>query len=81
MIHRTSTTDAPNRNPGIVPPWLTSPEPRNPGIVPPWLREPFTILPVNEPEFHILPVGGDTKFVSESLDASPASFVDALRNR
>jgi hypothetical protein len=81
MIHRISTTDAPNRNPGIVPPWLTKPEPRNPGIVPPWLLEPITILPVDEPEFHILPVGGDTTFVTESLDASPASFVDVLRSR
>jgi hypothetical protein len=49
--------DAPNDNPGIVPPWLggdkppattppaATPEPQNPGIVPPWLggkRPPAT---------------------------------------
>ena len=33
-----------NQNPGIVPPWLTSPartitQGRNPGIVPPWLAD------------------------------------------
>lgn len=28
---------APNRNPGIVPPWLQQAS-RNPGIVPPWLQ-------------------------------------------
>jgi hypothetical protein len=41
MIVSTTTTD---RNPGIVPPWLTEPASvhdadRNPGIVPPWLTE------------------------------------------
>lgn len=70
-----------NRNPGIVPPWLSKPEPRNPGIVPPWLLEPITILPVDEPEFHILPVDGETQFVAQSVDASPASLIDALRAR
>lgn len=76
-----STTTAPNRNPGIVPPWLTRPEPRNPGIVPPWLLQPITILPIDEPEFHILPVDGDTQFVPQSVGASPASLIDALRGR
>lgn len=78
----TSTNGAANRNPGIVPPWLTQPEPRNPGIVPPWLLEPITILPIDEEqEFHILPVDGETQFVPESVDASPASLADVLRGR
>lgn len=81
-----------NRNPGIVPPWLTKPTvpSRNPGIVPPWLQtpirilpieEPITILPVDEPEFSILPVGGETQFVSESAAVSPTSLADVLRGR
>lgn len=77
----TSTNGAANRNPGIVPPWLTKPEPRNPGIVPPWLLNPITILPVDEPEFHTLPFDEDTQFVTLSADASPASLADALRGR
>jgi hypothetical protein len=61
---------------------ITAAPTRNPGIVPPWLLEPITILPVDdEPEFHILPVDGDTQFVPESVDASPASLADALRGR
>ena len=85
----TSTNGAANRNPGIVPPWLTKPEPKNPGIVPPWLLEPITILPIEEPvtilpvdvpEFHILPVD-ETQFVPVSADASPASLADVLRGR
>lgn len=79
-----------NRNPGIVPPWLTEPRAKNPGIVPPWLQtpirtlpieEPITILPVDEQEFHILPVGGETQFVSESAAVSPTSLADVLRGR
>lgn len=71
-----------NRNPGIVPPWLTQPRPKNPGIVPPWLQQPVHILPVDEAEeFHILPVNGDTQFVSEAADVSPTSLADALRGR
>lgn len=91
MIQRiTSTNGAANRNPGIVPPWLTTPQAKNAGIVPPWLLEPITILPVeepvailpvSEPEFHILPVDGDTQFVPVSADASPASLADVLRRR
>ncbi len=92
----TSTNGAANRNPGIVPPWLTKPQPKNPGIVPPWLLEPITILPIEEPtapapisilpvndaeEYHILPVSGETQFVRESVDASPASLADVLRSR
>ena len=86
----TSTNGAANRNPGIVPPWLTKPQAKNPGIVPPWLLEPITILPVEEPvtilpvdapEFHILPVDGETQFVPQSADASPASLADVLRGR
>jgi hypothetical protein len=76
----TSTNGAANRNPGIVPPWLTKPQPKNPGIVPPWLLEPITILPVDVPEFHILPVD-ETQFVPVSADASPASLADVLRGR
>ncbi len=91
MIQSITSTEAANRNPGIVPPWLTKPQAKNPGIVPPWLLEPITILPVedepvtilpvDEPEFHILPVGGETQFVRQSVDASPASLIDALRGR
>jgi hypothetical protein len=81
MIQSISSIETTNRNPGIVPPWLTKPQAKNPGIVPPWLLEPITILPVDEPEFHILPVDGETQFVSESVDASPASLADALRGR
>ncbi len=92
----TSTNGTANRNPGIVPPWLTKPaQPKNPGIVPPWLLEPITILPVEdvaasepitilpvaEPEFHILPFDGETQFVPMSAVASPATLADALRGR
>ena len=78
----TSTNGAANRNPGIVPPWLTQPMPKNPGIVPPWLLNPITILPIDEPEeYHSLPVSGDTEFVPQSTDASPASLLDALHGR
>lgn len=79
-----------NRNPGIVPPWLTPTPAKNPGIVPPWLQtpihilpveEPITILPIDAPEFHILPVDGETQFVSESTIVSPNSLIDALRAR
>ncbi|MEO6867158.1 MAG: hypothetical protein ABI200_03980 [Gaiellales bacterium] len=83
-----------NRNPGIVPPWLSTPSPaRNPGIVPPHLQFPIKILPIELPEqeYHILPIAeeiytilpfdGETQFVSESVDASPASLADALRGR
>lgn len=79
----TATTTAPNRNPGIVPPWLTGPTPaKNPGIVPPWLQTPVHILPVDEePVITILPVGGATQFVSEPAFVSPTSLADALRAR
>jgi hypothetical protein len=75
MIHSITTPqETPGRNPGIVPPWLQPA--KNPGIVPPWLLDqPIHILPVDET------VGGDTQFVSESVDASPASLADALRGR
>jgi hypothetical protein len=69
-----------NRNPGIVPPWLSQPRPKNPGIVPPWLQTPIRILPV-EDEVHILPVDGETQFVSEAAFVSPTSLADALRGR
>lgn len=70
------------RFPMLIQPLASTTAPnRNPGIVPPWLREPITILPVDEPEFHILPVNGDTQFVPQSAGASPASLVDALRSR
>ena len=72
---------ATNRNPGIVPPWLTPAPTKNPGIVPPWLQTPIRILPVDEPEFHILPVGGETQFVSDPAAVSPTSLADALRSR
>lgn len=85
-----SITSAADRNPGIVPPWLSGPGTgRNPGIVPPWLQrpitilpieEPITILPVDEPEFEILPVD-ETQFVSESAVVSPTSLADILRGR
>ena len=82
MIQPTSSIETTNRNPGIVPPWLSEQGSKNPGIVPPWLLEPIHTLPVDdEPEFHILPVGGDTQFVSESVDVSPTSLADAIRNR
>ena len=82
MIQSITSSEAPNRNPGIVPPWLTKPQPKNPGIVPPWLLEPITILPVAEDEdVHILPVDGETQFVSTPVDASPASLADVLRGR
>lgn len=82
MMIQATTTAAADRNPGIVPPWLTPERAKNPGIVPPWLLDPITILPVDgEPEFTILPVGGDTQFVPEPVDASPASLADALRGR
>lgn len=35
---------APDRNPGIVPPWLQHAG-RNPGIVPPWLQVPTPVQP------------------------------------
>ena len=70
-----------NRNPGIVPPWLSQPRPKNPGIVPPWLQQPIRILPVDEPEFTILPVDGETQFVPEPANVSPTSLADALRGR
>lgn len=77
-----STIHTADRNPGIVPPWLSTPAPaKNPGIVPPWLQQPITILPVDEPEFTILPVDGETQFVSEPADVSPMSLGDALRGR
>lgn len=86
-----SIAPATNKNPGIVPPWLTPrPPAKNPGIVPPWLQqpirilpidEPITILPVDEPEFHILPVDGETQFVSTPAAVSPTSLADALRGR
>ena len=82
MIQQLTSIAASNRNPGIVPPWLTPERSKNPGIVPPWLAEPIHILPVDdEPEFTIQPVGGDTQFVPESVDASPACLADALRGR
>jgi hypothetical protein len=80
MIH--SITAATNRNPGIVPPWLTKDgQPKNPGIVPPWLLNPIHILPVDEQDHQVRSVGGDTQFVSELVDASPASLADTLRSR
>lgn len=80
MIHSIQTTT--NRNPGIVPPWLTKDEPaKNPGIVPPWLLEPIHILPIDEQGPAVRSLGGDTQFVSESVDASPASLADVLRSR
>ena len=81
MISTTST--ARNDNPGIVPPWLSGPTPaKNPGIVPPWLQTPVHILPIDEePIVTILPVGGNTAFVSEPTFVSPTSLVDALRAR
>ena len=80
----TSIAPASNQNPGIVPPWLTSPAKppvKNPGIVPPWLQQPIHILPVDEPEFSILPVDGETTFVSTPVAVSPTSLADALRGR
>jgi hypothetical protein len=80
----TTITAAPaaNRNPGIVPPWLTKPAPatKNPGIVPPWLQSQIRILPV-EDEVHILPVDGETQFVSTPASFSPTSLADVLRGR
>ncbi len=82
MIQPATTIQATTSNSGIVPPWLQGERTKNPGIVPPWLLEPIHILPVDdEPEFHILPVGGDTQFVTESVDVSPTSLADALRAR
>ncbi|MCB0880565.1 MAG: hypothetical protein KDC46_16475 [Thermoleophilia bacterium] len=80
MIQPTNTT-LPNRNPGIVPPWLTPERSKNPGIVPPWLLETVHILPVDEGETTFSPVNGETQFVPQSIDASPASMIDALRGR
>ena len=79
----TSVAATSNRNPGIVPPWLSQPQPaKNPGIVPPWLQTPVHILPVDDAEeFHILPVSGETQFVSEAAIVSPTSLADALRGR
>ena len=54
---------------------------RNPGIVPPWLLETVHILPVDEGETTFSPVNGETQFVPQSIDASPASMIDALRGR
>ena len=81
LMNITNINEAANRNPGIVPPWLSKPQPRNPGIVPPWLEDPITILPIDEQEFHVLPISGTTKFVHESVDVSPTSLIDALRGR
>jgi len=66
-----------NRNPGIVPPWLTA-EPKNPGIVPPWLELPVHILPVDV-SAPVATAGGETQFVRESTALSPNTLVDALR--
>ena len=65
-----------DRNPGIVPPWLTNPKPKNPGVVPPWLINPIHILPVDMPPMR---PAGETQFVPATTD-SP-TLVDALRAR
>jgi hypothetical protein len=72
-----------DRNPGIVPPWLTRPAvagDRNPGIVPPWLTEdPDTprILPVNGGNATI-----ETSFVREPATSSPTlTLIAALQPR
>lgn len=83
MTHFTITS-SPNRNPGIVPPWLSKTEPRNPGIVPPWLQNSVHILPIEEATpIHILPVemDGETQFVSDTSSISPMTLLDALRSR
>ncbi len=65
----------PDRNPGIVPPWLGNPRPKNPGIVPPWLQHPVHILPVEMPPM----AAGETQFVP--AETNSPTLVDALRAR
>ncbi|MCW2923526.1 MAG: hypothetical protein JWM98_930 [Thermoleophilia bacterium] len=93
----TSTTGTPNRNSGIVPPWLDGADrAKNPGIVPPWLdgadraTNPGVVPPWLLNPIHILPIdeaeaaslpAGDTRFVHTSADVSPISLADALRGR
>lgn len=60
---------------------ITTSSNRNPGIVPPWLLDPIRILPIDEQGPAARTFGGDTQFVAESVDASPASFADILRSR
>lgn len=80
MFVSATTTD---RNPGIVPPWLTGPATdadRNPGIVPPWLigdEDTPKILPVDSPNATV-----QTTFVREPAGASPQiALADAVRGR
>lgn len=60
------------KNPGIVPPWLTSPIKTqvvdNPGIVPPWLQDPDTPRILGStPNMRV-----QTTFVSQPVDNSPS---------
>lgn len=63
----------PGRNPGIVPPWLTTPAPqatmtpRNPGIIPPWLDD----------DAHICAAAAATEFVREPIRTTPLDAIAA----